>query len=305
MEVHNQTLTFFILKGISNIPELQIPIFLLVLVIYVITVGGNTTILLLTWMDPHLHTPMYFFVCNLSFLDICYSTDTLHGVLIMFISGNNVLPYPACMAQLYSFMSFVGIEMLILTAMSYDRYVAIINPLNYHMVMTHNVYIPLAIVCWVLGFVETLPYFCIFLGFSCFKSNEVNHFFCDLRALIDISCSDTMLLNNVILYESIFSGFIPFLLTFISYTYIIKTILGIHSKTGRSKAFYTCTSHLTVVTIFYLTLFCLYLKPASSVSTESEKVFSLLYTAVVPMLNPLIYSLKNKDVKAALHKVLN
>ncbi|KAM4696242.1 olfactory receptor 8G50-like [Rhinophrynus dorsalis] len=299
----NLTVTFFILKGISSIPELQTPIFLMVLAIYIITVGGNMTILLLTCLNHQLHAPMYFFLCNLSFLDLCFSTNTLNQVIVMFISGSNIISFQVCMSQLYFFMSFVGVEMLILTAMSYDRYVAICNPLRYLLVMKKNIYIPLAIVCWVLGFIETLPpYICLFLVFSCYRDNVINHFYCDLSALMDISCSDTTILKKVILYEAIFSGFTPFLLTFISYTNIISSILRIKSKVGRHKAFYTCASHLTVVSLFYMTLFSLYLKPSSSL--ESEKLFSLLYTAIVPMLNPLIYSLKNKDVKLALRKTL-
>ncbi|KAM4696244.1 olfactory receptor 8A1-like [Rhinophrynus dorsalis] len=298
----NLSVTYFILKGISSIPELQTVIFLMVLAIYIITVGGNMTILLLTCLNHQLHTPMYFFLCNLSFLDLCFSTTTLHQVIVMFISGSNMISFQVCMSQLYFFMSFVGIEMLILTAMSYDRYVAICNPLHYQIVMRGNICIPLAIVCWVLGFLETIPYICLFLDFSCFRHNVINHFYCDLSALMDISCSDTTILKKVILYESIFSGFTPFLLTFVSYTYIINTLLEIGSKLGGHKAFYTCASHLTVVGLFYMTLFSLYLKPSSSL--ESEKVISLLYTAMVPMINPLIYSLKNKDVKSALRHML-
>uniref|UniRef100_A0A8C5MHV3 Olfactory receptor n=1 Tax=Leptobrachium leishanense TaxID=445787 RepID=A0A8C5MHV3_9ANUR len=291
---NHTAVTYFIIRGISDLPELQLPIFLLVLHIYIITVGGNTTILLLVCLDRYLHTPMYFFLSNLSVLDTSSTTITLHKILV-----KNTISFPLCMLQLYCFMSFVGIEILLLTAMSYDRYVAICYPLRYQIIMDGHVYVPLATICWVLGFVETIPCICIYTGFSCFKTNVVNHFFCDLNALMEISCSNTKVLKNVILYESIFSGFIPFLLTCVSYTYIIKTILGMHSKDGRRKAFYTCASHLTIVALFYVTLFFLYLKPRSS-SLDSEKLLSLLYTVVVPMLNPLIYSLKNKDVKSAL-----
>nr|DBA20589.1 TPA: hypothetical protein GDO54_017350 [Pyxicephalus adspersus] len=301
----NQSLTFFLLRGISNIPHLQVPIFLMVLFIYLVTLFGNMTIVLLIFLDHRLHTPMYFFIRNLSFLDICYSTDILSEVLLTFIMGSHQIPKPLCMLQLYGFMSFVGTEVLLLTAMSYDRYVAICNPLRYTIVMNSDVYISLVIICWLVGFMETLPHISTFASFSCFKTNVINHFFCDLRALMDISCSNTFVLKTVIMYESIFSGFLPFLLTFMSYIYIIRAIFAIPSGLGRYKAFYTCASHLMVVMLFYVTLFCLYLKPTSSSSSsqDSEKVSSLLYTAVVPMLNPLIYSLKNKDVKLALRRV--
>ncbi|MEE6489980.1 hypothetical protein FKM82_015752 [Ascaphus truei] len=304
MEQKNLTLTSFIFAGISDSSEMQVAIFVLVLLIYMITLGGNITILFLIFKDPLLHTPMYFFLCNLSFLDIMYTTVTLHRILFSFVSGDNSISFSECFAQLYFFMSLVGIELLILTAMSYDRYVAICNPLRYPVVMTSKVCIVLATVCWVLGFTDTLPFTYIVYRFSCYISNVINHFFCDLLALMKLSCNNTSLLEHTILIEAVFSGLTPFLLTLISYIYIISTILRIRSATGRHKAFYTCSSHLTVVILFYVTLSCLYLRPTSMFSLDSDKLFSLVYTAIVPMFNPLIYSLKNKDVKSALRRAL-
>ncbi|XP_063288421.1 olfactory receptor 5V1-like [Pelobates fuscus] len=297
-------LTHFIFAGISEYQEMQAIVFMLVLIIYLLTIGGNVTIFFLIFMDPLLHTPMYFFLCNLSCLDLMYTTVTLHRILFTFLSGNSSIMFSECFIQLYFFMSLVGIELLLLTAMSYDRYVAICNPLRYTALMNHRVCIALVATCWILGFLDTIPFTYIVYGFTCYVSNTINHFFCDLLALMKLSCSDTSVLEHAILTEAAFSGLTPFLLTSISYVCIIKTILSIQTATGRRKAFYTCSSHLTVVILFYVTLSCLYLRPTSMFSLDSDKLLSLVYTAVVPMLNPLIYSLKNKDVKRALTSVL-
>ncbi|KAM4696235.1 olfactory receptor 5AR1-like [Rhinophrynus dorsalis] len=294
----------FVLAGISDFPQLQSIIFILVLFIYLITLGGNVTILFLIFTDPQLHKPMYFFLCNLSSLDIMYTTVTLHRIFFTFISGDNNITFLDCLIQLYFFLSSVGTEVLILTAMSYDRYVAICNPLHYHIVMNHKVCIVLATICWVLGLLESVPFIYLIYGFSCYKSRVINHFFCDILAIMKISCSDTSLLEHTLLAEAVFFDFTPFLLILVSYICIISTILKIQSATGRLKTFYTCSSHLSVVILFYVTVSCLYLRPTSMFSLDSEKWLALMYTAILPMLNPLIYSLKNKDVKSALNSLL-
>ncbi|KAM4641229.1 olfactory receptor 8K1-like [Discoglossus pictus] len=236
-EMDQTRVTYFIIKGISDIPEFQAPIFLLVLLIYLTTLGGNLTIVLLVCLDSHLHTPMYFFLGNLSLLDMSSATVTLHSTLVAFVTGDNTVS---------------------------------------------------------------------FLEYSCYVSNIINHFFCDLVPLMKLSCSDTSVLEMLILTEGMLINLLtPSSLTFISYVFIIGTILKIRSSTGRSKAFYTCSSHLTVVLLLYMTLFCQYIRPISTDSLESNKLFSLFNTALVPMLNPLIYSLKNKDVKSALRRQLN
>ncbi|KAM4696222.1 olfactory receptor 5AR1-like [Rhinophrynus dorsalis] len=305
MNKYNVTvMTCFVLAGISDFPQMQAIIFILVLFIYLITLGGNVTILFLIFTDPRLHKPMYFFLCNLSCLDLIYTTVTLHRIFVTFISGDNNITFQDCLTQLYFFMSSVGTEVLILTAMSYDRYVAICNPLHYHIVMNHKVCIVLATICWVFGLLEAVPFIYFTYGFSCYKSRVINHFFCDMLALLKITCSDTSLLEHTLLTVAVFADFTPFLLTIISYVCIISTILKIPSASGRQKTFYTCSSHLTVVILFYVTISILYLRPNSMVSLGSEKWLALVYTAIVPMLNPLIYSLKNKDVKSALNGVL-
>ncbi|KAM4696245.1 olfactory receptor 8D1-like [Rhinophrynus dorsalis] len=296
--------TFFIIKGISDLPELQIPIFLLVLVIYLFTVLGNTTILLLVCLDHRLHTPMYFFLCNLAVVDMTSATVTLHKVLSSFISGDKRISFLSCMTDMYIFISLVCNELLILTAMSYDRFVAICNPLHYPVVMNHRVCILLAIVCWELGFIESLPHVVIVSSFSCYKSREINHFFCDILPVVKLSCNDTSLLNLLIFIYGLFLSTCPLLFTTLPYIFIIRSILRIRSRTGRRKAFYTCSSHLIVVFLLYMTLVCQYVRPTSMDSLDGNKLLSLLNTAAVPILNPLIYSLKNKDVKSALSQRL-
>ncbi|XP_073456992.1 olfactory receptor 5V1-like [Aquarana catesbeiana] len=304
MEQGNHTMvTFFIIKGISDIPELQAPIFLLVLLIYLLTLGGNMTILLLVCLNHHLHTPMYFFLVNLSMIDMCSTTVTIHKILLIGLTGNHVISYLSCIAQIYFFGSFVTDELLLLTAMGYDRYVAICNPLRYTVIVNHRTCTLLAFVCWALGFVEIIPYAVLVTVFSCYRSNIVNHFFCDLVPVIKLSCSNTSVLETLFIVEgAVLIALGPFLLTVLSYIFIITTILRIRSSTGRRKAFYTCSSHLTVVILLYTTLIYQYLKPISADSLEYNKLLSLFNTAAVPMLNPVIYSLKNKDVKLAFKK---
>ncbi|XP_069610555.1 olfactory receptor 2AP1-like [Ranitomeya imitator] len=301
----NQTLDmFFIIKGISDAPELQLIIFFLVLLIYLLTIGGNMMILFLVCLDPKLHTPMYFLLANLSVLDMFSTTVTLHNILIIFITGDNRISYESCICQMYFSGFLICDEFLFLTAMSYDRYVAICNPLRYHMVVNRRLCIVLAICCWLLGMIEVIPYVILLLGITCYKSNVINHFFCDLVPLMILSCSDTSTLEILILTEGLLLlTLTPFILKFISYVFIISTILKIQSSTGRRKAFYTCSSHLTVVILLYSILLFQYLTPTSldtSKSNKSNKFFSLFNTAAIPILNPLIYSLKNKDVKSAM-----
>ncbi|XP_073454032.1 olfactory receptor 5AR1-like [Aquarana catesbeiana] len=297
--------TFFYIQGITDVSDLQILIFIQVLLIYLITLGGNMAILLLICLDSHLHTPVYFFLANLSIVDVSSATITLHKVLVIFITGDHMVSYPACITQMYFFASLIGHELLILSAMSYDRYVAICNPLRYHMVMNSSIGSLLAISCWFMGFIQVLPAVVIFSGFSCYTSNKINHFFCDMIPLIKIICNDTSVLDILFLFHGIFViALPPFLFTSVSYIFIISTIMRIPSNTGKQKAFFTCSSHLTVVTLLYTTLVSQYLTPTSLGTLNAKKMISLFNTAAVPLLNPLIYSLKNKDVKLAVRRML-
>ncbi|XP_069800141.1 olfactory receptor 6C1-like [Dendropsophus ebraccatus] len=299
MNPMNETaVTFFIIKGISDNPILQPLTFLLVLLMYIVILGGNTTILIIVCLSPQLHTPMYFFLCNLSILDVSSSTVTLHKTLSSFLSGDKTVSSHLCIAEMYIFISLVGNELMLLTAMSYDRYVAVCKPLHYSSVMGPGLCAALATLCWVFNFIESSPIFILIYRFSCYKSNIINHFFCDIVPIMKLICNDTSLTNLFIFLCGLFLSIFPFLFTFIPYIFIIIAILKISS--GKRKAFYTCSSHLSVVILLYVTLICQYMRPVSMDGLDSSKLFSLFNTAAVPLLNPLIYSLKNKDVKSAL-----
>ncbi|XP_044162290.1 olfactory receptor 8D1-like [Bufo gargarizans] len=306
MNPPNQTMvSYFIITGISSVPELQLPIFLLVLLIYIIILGGNMTILMLSCLDRQLHTPMYFFLANLSMVDISCSTVSLHKILLNFILGDRSVPYLACMIQMYFFSALTFDEFAILAVMSYDRYVAVCNPLLYHIVMKQKVYMWLAVASWISGFIIVLPPNIFASNFTCYKSHDINHFFCDIVPLMEITCDDIAILQIVIFTVGItLFAFLPFLLTFVPYIFIIIAILKIRTSTGRRKAFYTCSSHLTVVILLYLTIFFQYFTPKSKRTTESSKLFSLFNTVFLPIVNPLIYSLKNKDMTSAIKRRL-
>ncbi|KAM4641983.1 olfactory receptor 5AR1-like [Discoglossus pictus] len=260
---------------------------------------------MLVSLDRQLHTPMYFFLFNLALLDTSTVNVTLHKILATFITGDHTISFIGCMTQMYMCTSFQCDVLLILTAMSFDRYVAICKPLHYHMMMNRRVCVVLAMVSWGLGFMEVVPTLWATLNLMCYKSNIVNHFFCDVVPLKQLSCSDTFILDLYVFIDGgLIASLTPFILTFISYIFIVTTILKIRSSPGRRKAFYTCSSHLTVVILLYLTIFCQYFRPESMISLDANKFFSLFNTAAVPILNPLIYSLKNKDVKSALRRQL-
>ncbi|KAM3912180.1 olfactory receptor 6C74-like [Leptodactylus fuscus] len=302
--INQTTIEGFRLKGVSDIPGLQVLIFLLVLLIYLICLGGNLTIVLLVCCDRYLHTPMYFFLSNLSIIDISTSTTTLHRIFVSFVTRNHVVSTAACMAQVYMFGAITCNELSILAAMSYDRYVAICRPLHYHTVMSRRLCGLLASVSWAFGFIEMVPTFLFIYRFTCFISKEIDHYFCDVLPIRDITCSDTSLLDLYMLIFGNVNIFILLILTITTYIFIIECILRISSSTGRRKAFYTCSSHITVVVIFYSSIILQYIGTVSGNNTGSNKIFSLFNTAVVPMLNPLIYSLKNKDVKSSLRRKL-
>ncbi|XP_073494173.1 olfactory receptor 8A1-like [Phyllobates terribilis] len=303
MTSSNQTSgMYFILSGISNLPELQLPVFLLAFLTYLITLVGNMTIFLLVCLDHHLHTPMYFFLCNLSILDMSSSTVTMHRVFFSFITGDTTISFFACMAQMYIFASLTSDELLLLTIMSYDRYVAICCPLRYHTVMCLKFCSRLTAICWAIGFLQVFPLVVMLSKITCFKTVEINHFFCDIMPLIRLPCDKTFTLELYNFINGLILAVFPFFLTFIPYIFIVKAILKISSSRGRRKTFYTCSSHLTVIILLYTSLVCQYLQPDSTASKDSNKLYSLFNTAAVPLLNPLIYSLKNKEVKAALKR---
>ncbi|KAM5145570.1 olfactory receptor 5AR1-like [Mantella aurantiaca] len=300
MEERNITWqNYFIIRGVTDLSQLQAAIFMQVLLIYLIIICGNSAIILLICKDSQLHTPMYHFLCHLSFMDVCYSTVTMHKALDAYVSGDKRVPFSACIAQMYFYVALLCCEFWLLTAMSYDRYVAICIPLRYVMIMNKKLCTLMTAACWILGILEALPAVFIIYDIYCFKSNIINHFFCDLLPIMKLLCHSNYKMEHMLYVQSLFVGFLPFSLTIMSYVYIIRAILRIHSSTGRWKTFYTCFSHIAVVSLLYVTIFSLYMRPTSAITLESDKLFALFYTALTPMLNPLIYSLKNVDVKLA------
>ncbi|XP_057583070.1 olfactory receptor 8K1-like [Hippopotamus amphibius kiboko] len=308
MEKHNHTAIHkgigFILMGITDSPELQAPLFGIFLVIYLVTVMGNLGMVILTHLNSKLHTPMYFLLRHLSITDLGYSTVIGPKMTVNFVVHKNTISYNWCAVQLALFEIFIITELFILSAMAYDRYVAICKPLLYLVIMTHKV-------CWGLVLTPYLysTFVSLFLTIKLFKlsfcgSNIISYFYCDCVPLISMLCSDTHELELMIL---IFSGcnlLSSLLIVLVSYMFIVVAILRMNSSKGRYKAFSTCSSHLTVVVVFYGTLLFIYLQPKSSHIFAIDKMASVFYTLVIPMLNPLIYSLRNKDVKDALRRTL-
>ncbi|KAG8551279.1 hypothetical protein GDO81_004037 [Engystomops pustulosus] len=295
----NSTITEFVLLGFHELPSFQLSLFFIFVSIYVVTLVGNC----LFCLDHHFHRPMYIFLCNMSVLDMSFSSMVLPKLLDIFLTGNNVISYNGCMTQVFFFVLLMVTEYLILAAMAYDRYVAICLPLRYSHFMSLQVCFWMSWMSWTLGVLDGTLY--VFLISSCTfcGSNEVDHIFCELKHVIKLSCSDVHTIKTLILVLGTIIGFVPSVMTLVSYIYIISTILKINSKEGRHKTFSTCSSHLTVILLFYGILFGMYLMPKSSFSMDQDKVFSILYARVIPMLNPLIYSLRNQEVKKALHKI--
>ncbi|KAG8549687.1 hypothetical protein GDO81_020134, partial [Engystomops pustulosus] len=290
--------------GFTKDQDLKVLLFLLFLVIYLFTVLSNFIIISLIFMDSHLQKPMYFFICNMSVIDICYPTVTTPSLLQLALKGIKKISFHGCMTQLFFFNSFGSMEYMLLTSMAYDRYVAICHPLTYHFIMNRGTCLSLAFSAWGMGFIAALPLSVLISSLSFCSSIEINHFFCDLTPLLTIACDDTSATQYVLFTEGALFVFSCFLLTFVSYIYIISAIIKIGTSAGRYKAFSTCASHLTIVILFYVMIACMYMKPTSSYSLVEGKGLSILYVILVPMLNPIIYSLRNNDVKEAFKRLL-
>uniref|UniRef100_A0A8C8ZKX6 Olfactory receptor family 13 subfamily H member 1 n=1 Tax=Prolemur simus TaxID=1328070 RepID=A0A8C8ZKX6_PROSS len=304
MAMDNATALFeFLLIGISNYPEWRGTFFILVLITYLSTLLWNGLIIFLIHSDPHLHTPMYFFLSNLSFLDLCYGTASMPQALVHCFSTHPYLSYAQCLTQMSVSLALATAECLLLAAMAYDRVVAISNPLRYSVVMNGPVCIWLAATSWGASFVLTAMLILSLRLHFC-GANVINHFVCEIVSLIKLACSDTSLNELMILITGIFTLLLPFGFVLLSYARIAAAVLRIRSAQGRLKAFSTCGSHLTVVIIFYGAAISMYIKPQSKSSPDQDKFISVFYGALTPMLNPLIYSLRNKDVKGAIRKVM-
>ncbi|XP_069324868.1 olfactory receptor 8B3-like isoform X2 [Eulemur rufifrons] len=297
--------TEFILVGLTDQPGLQLPLFFLFLIMYMVTVLGNLGLVTLIRLNLHLHTPMYFFLLNLSFIDFCYSSVFTPKMLMNFVSEKNIISYMGCMTQLFFFCFFAISECYMLTSMAYDRYVAICNPLLYKIAMSPKMCCSLMLGSYLMAFSGAMAHTGCMLRLTFCDENTINHYFCDILPVLQLSCTSTYVNELVVFIVVGINVLVPSLTIFISYGYILSNILHISSKGGRSKAFSTCSSHIIAVFLFFGSCAFTYLKPSSVGSMDEGKISSVFYTHVVPMMNPFIYSLRNKDVKLALRKTLS
>ncbi|XP_037671239.1 olfactory receptor 1F1-like [Choloepus didactylus] len=293
----------FLLLGLSRQPQQQQLLFLLFLIMYVATVLGNLLIVLAISADSRLHTPMYFFLSTLSFTDICFSSTTVPKMLANHILGIQTISFPGCLTQMYFVFTFVDLDNFLLAVMAYDHFVALCHPLHYSTKMTHQLYVLLVIGSWVTANLNVLLHTLLMAQLVFCADNVIPHFFCDITPLLKLSCSDTHLNEMMVLTEGALIMITPFVCILTSYIHITSAILRVPSTKGKWKAFSTCGSHLAVVSLFYGTIFAVYFSPSSSHSAEKDTVATVLYTVVMPMLNPFIYSLRNRALKGALRKV--
>ncbi|KAM6174589.1 LOW QUALITY PROTEIN: olfactory receptor 1468-like [Erethizon dorsatum] len=305
MKGRNQTLlSEFLLQGLPIQPQHQHLFYALFLAMYLTTILGNLLIIILVRLDSHLHTPMYSFLSNLSFSDLCFSSVTMPKLLKNMQSQVPSIPY-GCLAQMYFFLFFADLESFLLVAMAYDRYVAICFPLHYTRIMSPKLCVCLVMLSWVLTSFHALLHTLLMARLSFCGDNVIPHFFCDMSALLKLACSGTSVNELVIFVTGGIILVIPFLLIIVSYARIVSCILKSPSAQSIHKAFFTCGSHLSVVSLFYGTVIGLYLCPSANNSTVKETVMAMMYTVVTPMLNPFIYSLRNRELKGALRRVLH
>ncbi|XP_069068373.1 olfactory receptor 1f45-like [Pleurodeles waltl] len=294
----------FHLLGLSDKKNNQFFLFVLFLLMYIFTLSGNGLIIVATWIAPQLHTPMYFFLSNLSFVDMGFTSVTVPKMLDNILSVRKTISVAGCIAQLSFFISFASAECFLLTVMAFDRYVAICNPLRYTTVMHRRACLLLVGVSWLFATMHSVLHSVLTSRLFFCGSNQIHHFFCDMTPLLKLSTSDTSTNELVIFVEGPFSVMVPFVIVLVSYCCIISAIQKIHSDKGRVKIFSTCSSHLTVVILFYGTAIFTYFRPSSAYSLDHDRVVTLMYTVIAPLLNPLIYSLRNSEMKAAFRKVL-
>ncbi|KAM8921487.1 olfactory receptor 5AP2-like [Pelodytes ibericus] len=301
--MENQTIASrFILLGLADVPHLQGVFFFLFLVMYVITLSGNLLLIIVVRINSKLQTPMYFFLSNLSVIDMCFSSTIVPQILINTMSQDRSISLLGCATQMYVSLALGSTECFILAVMAYDRYAAICKPLHYNIIMNKSLCVSMVAGSWTVSFMNSAVHVVLTFQLPFCRSHQVNHFFCEMPPFFRLSCRDTWL-NEVVMY--IGAGIIAmcsFCLTLVSYIQIISTILKIRSTQGQHKAFSTCASHLTVVSLYYGTIMLMYLRPRSMYSPGTDKTVSVLYTTVTPMLNPIIYSMRNKDVKGSIGK---
>ncbi|NP_001375817.1 olfactory receptor-like protein OLF4 [Canis lupus baileyi] len=305
MEPGNDTrISEFLLLGLTEEPELQTLIFGLFLTMYLITVFGNLLIILAIGSDSHLHTPMYFFLDNLSFVDICFTSTTIPKMLLNIQTQSKVITYEGCISQIYFLILFAVSDIFLLSVMAYDRYVAICHPLHYMVIMNPHLCKLLVLVSWIMSILNSLLHSLMMLRLSFCTHFQIPHFFCELNQMIQLACSDTFLNNLVMYFAAVLLAGGPFAGILYSYSKIVSSIHRISSAQGKYKAFSTCASHLSVVSLFYCTMLGVYLSSAATQSSHTSAVVSVMYTLVAPMLNPFIYSLRNKDIKRALKRII-
>ncbi|XP_053576630.1 olfactory receptor 12D1-like [Bombina bombina] len=305
MEPQNQTsVALFVLLGLTDQLNLQIIFFGMFLLFYMTNLIGNSSVMVISILDPSLHTPMYFFLCNLSFLDIFYSSVTVPKMLADFFSAKKTISFGSCISQIHFFHFLGSTEVLLLTAMAYDRYVAIGHPLRYTIIMNSKACLNLALSSWMTGFFHSLLHTVMTVKLPFCGPNKVNHFFCDIKPVLKLACSDTSL--NVKLLKRVTGTLATtsLLLTLLSYLFISKFILNIRTVEGRKRAFSTCTAHLTVVFLLYGTAIFTYVRPSSEDSLDQDRAAAVLFTVVTPALNPIIYTLRNKDMKRSLRQLI-
>ncbi|XP_007538530.2 LOW QUALITY PROTEIN: olfactory receptor 2J3 [Erinaceus europaeus] len=295
---------YFVLLGFSNWPNLEVVLFVVILMFYLMTLTGNLFIIILSYLDSHLHTPMYFFLSNLSFLDLCYTTSSVPQFLVNLRGSEKTISYMGCMAQLYFALALGSTECVLLVVMSYDRYAAVCRPLHYTAIMHPRFCHLLAVTTWASGFINSALHTSFIIWVPLCGHRRVDHFFCEVPALLKLSCVDTHANELTLMVTSSIFVLTPLLLILGSYGAIARAVLKMKTTTGLQKVFGTCGAHLMVVSLFFIPAMCIYLQPPSGKSHDQGKFIALFYTVVTPSLNPLIYTLRNKDVRGAVKRLM-
>ncbi|KAL6030112.1 hypothetical protein STEG23_025916 [Scotinomys teguina] len=296
-------ITQFILLGFSDFPKTIAFLFVIFLILYITTLTWNLSLLVLIRMDSHLHTPMYFFLSNLSFIDLCYITSTVPKMLSNFFQVKQTISFVGCIVQYFIFSTMGLSECCLMTAMAYDRYAAICNPLLYVSIMSPTLCARMVLGSYTAGLMGSLSQICAMLQLHFCGPNVIRHFFCDMPQLLNLSCTDTFFAQVLLAILTMLFGVTNALAIMVSYGYIVLSIMKITSAKGRFKAFNTCASHLTAVSLFYTSSFFVYLSSSSGGSSSSDRFASVFYTVVIPMLNPLVYSLRNKEIRDAVKRL--
>ncbi|XP_066462852.1 olfactory receptor 4Q3-like [Eleutherodactylus coqui] len=299
---HQQNVEEFTLLGLNNFPNLSIALFILLLIVYILILIANLLIMVTVYFDSRLHSAMYYFLSRLSLVDLCYASVTVPKMLVDFLSKTNTVSLSSCITQLFFLHFFAGTECILLTVMAYDRYVAICNPLRYSSIMNKTICYWLEAVCWVISFFHSIIQIILTCQLKFCGPNQIDHFFCDIHPLSVLSCSDIFIIEIIFVANSGLISLLCFIVLLVSYMGIINTIVKTRSDEGTGKAFSTCASHLIVVTLFFGPCVFIYLRP--SVSFSADKTVSIFYTVLTPLLNPIIYTLRNKEVKAAIKSFL-